>query len=1729
MTHNLNNNRQGTAPMGISRILCLSGVLIFSCGSFVKVQAQSMSQYSAVPPMSVREAGPSNIMLTLSLDHQLFFEAYNDYENLVGTPLPEITYTHDTTKAFTYTGYFASDVCYSYVDATPNGQTEKEGVFQPIRKADAQNYCTAGGWSGNFLNWLTMTRMDLVRYVLYGGYRSTDTATTTVLERAYLPQDAHSFAKYYKGNIENLTDGLAAHAAGYTFCNTSRPTVHNSSSGSKPSTFSHLGAERTTPPLLRAVPGDYSLWASNERFQCVTRDEMPGQDETATEEYMAYVNDYGFGTNGNVNPDVTGISASAIAPQTADVTDYVVRVSACTGVDDSDDRCLQYGDNKKPYGVLQINDADFRNFGLITGSYRSNKSYGALRKNLAPLSTEINDDGTFVARPIPEIIAAGNQTPAPSIIGSLNAARLTHYQYWHVDGNTSKEAREGLGTYNTNCDWGLGALKQNGDPPFANGECVNWGNPFSELLAESYRYFAGTNAASVDVSGEAGDLPGLSVDTWPTNQNSSEVAACSKNAVVAFNASAVSYDGDELSGSVTPASIGIGSSENTATIESLTNAIGTGEALTGNYFIGELLGTTSDEDGLCSAKSVGGKLASVRGTCPETPRLEGSYLGAGLAHFVHQNDINPNTEYLETVQTYGVTLAAELPKIKVTGNEREITIVPLCRNLGDDIGSDTDDVGNCALVDFRPIAVTESEGFYYIGWEDSEQGGDYDLDISGTLKYQIVGTNLLVDTHIIYESAGEALEFGFAVTGTKSQTSDGVYFPSHIIADQPGNNNTVNPREQIRIILDSNSSPEAVTQAKANLKTYSEVDADTATRWCKVLDDRCVNAVDSNTRIQRVTLSLATDDGVSAAKLLEPPLYFAAKWGSFDDDDNKSGTPDQEDEWMEDGSMLGYEEVSNPASLREKLTKTISKAGTLPTVATGTNEVSTSVTGEGIAMQTFYYPELEAEGSDLLWVGTMSALFIDANGNLREDTDLEGASVGNGRLDDGDKIVDFVYIQDTGKVEIHLYTYNTATGTGVADSLEIRPFEELDTLNYVWNVDLDSVTDYVTHRESLTSDLGSGRHIITAVDGVVEGDDPDSLIDVEEVITFDVASYGAALAPFIDAPAGVSSDDVINYIRGAAIKDNEDNDVFRKRTKGSKDYLLGDIVNSSPAIVGAPSDEYGRRKYGDASYEAFATAKRNRRSMAYVGANDGMLHAFDLGYYDATSKAYYANFIPSPQEGEGRFQNPINADSLGKEKWAYVPYNLLPHLKWLTDKNYSHVYYMDGPIQIFDVNIFANDTDHTGGWGTILVASMRFGGGEYNLDVAEGDSRTLRSAYVIFDITNPDSPQLLGEITHDNLGFTTSNTQIAVRRSLSNSSVNDWFLVFGSGPQGTDGLSKATSSQNAHIFYVDLKLLASGTANITAIDTGVANSFVGGVTAKDWDSDYYTNAIYFGLVGDGDSEKGRLMHAPVARTGDPLSENTVETLLTGVDAPFSAAPTVSTDTFQNCWVYAGTGRFWVTDDAKPSSEQNSIYGVNVKDGVVAANELLDITNFHVYKNDLDEFAVRARDAQGNLISRQEGDYDLTNVDTVSQYVREVKKGWVRHFPAEGEKNYLSPLVLNDTVFYATFNPGVGNVCEADGRSIFYAVDMFSGLPQTRLKTLSLVNNSGGVPGLDGYNEEVVPELGSTPGAITKVAEVSSKSLVAGDNKGGQSGFNPELGDPGTSRRGWREISTEDIK
>ena len=165
---------------------------------------QTMDNYCAVPPF-ISAQGPPLVMLVMGRDHKLYYEAYNDTSDLDEDGELDVGYKH----SIDYYGYFDPYKCYKYEGS---GAAAK---FVPTRTTP-NKYC--GGedeWSGNFLNWLSMSRIDVLRKVLYGGYRSTDSSSETVLEGVYIPQDAHSWGKEYLVRIPGyslLLTHLQVHA-----------------------------------------------------------------------------------------------------------------------------------------------------------------------------------------------------------------------------------------------------------------------------------------------------------------------------------------------------------------------------------------------------------------------------------------------------------------------------------------------------------------------------------------------------------------------------------------------------------------------------------------------------------------------------------------------------------------------------------------------------------------------------------------------------------------------------------------------------------------------------------------------------------------------------------------------------------------------------------------------------------------------------------------------------------------------------------------------------------------------------------------------------------------------------------------------------------------------------------------------------------------------------------------------------------------------------------------------------------------------------------------------------------------------------------------------------------------------------------------------------------------------------------------------------------------------------
>jgi type IV pilus assembly protein PilY1 len=166
---------------------------VFAAWGNVPTYAQTAP--SQIPLFLTAAAQPA-VLLNLGRDHKLYYEAYNDATDINGDGVVDTRYTPDdysiningtttTVKGIDYFGLFDSYKCYTY----------SSGKFVPAG-ATPNKKCTSQ-WSGDFLNYVTTTRIDALRKVLYGGKRFIDSSTETVLERNYIPQDAHSFGKEY--------------------------------------------------------------------------------------------------------------------------------------------------------------------------------------------------------------------------------------------------------------------------------------------------------------------------------------------------------------------------------------------------------------------------------------------------------------------------------------------------------------------------------------------------------------------------------------------------------------------------------------------------------------------------------------------------------------------------------------------------------------------------------------------------------------------------------------------------------------------------------------------------------------------------------------------------------------------------------------------------------------------------------------------------------------------------------------------------------------------------------------------------------------------------------------------------------------------------------------------------------------------------------------------------------------------------------------------------------------------------------------------------------------------------------------------------------------------------------------------------------------------------------------------------------------------------------------------
>jgi len=792
-------------------------------------------------------------------------------------------------------------------------------------------------------------------------------------------------------------------------------------------------------------------------------------------------------------------------------------------------------------------------------------------------------------------------------------------------------------------------------------------------------------------------------------------------------------------------------------------------------------------------------------------------------------------------------------------------------------------------------------------------------------------------------------------------------------------------------------------------------------------------------------------------------LWLAGKYGGFNEKNfvanSASGRtywPDQTNEWDEDGDGVpdNYVLANDPAKLVAGLTKAFSNIEQRISSGSAAAVISDGITGTGAFYQAIYSPKVRTSaGDEVQWVGQLHSLFIDIVGRLREDGD------GDGALDNiaTDNIVQLRYNTAplTGNPRTQVFRYNTQAAylAGTPTS-----FAEVDDLKAIWKarealagLQNSSIENQRAYANTVTT-AGASRYILTWKDN-----DADRVVDPNEIVPFTAANLDENIMAVVDA---TEADNVVNFIRG-----KEDSSLgYRSRTidydtstPGDEVWRLGDIVHSSPVAVGQPDKSFDTLK-GDATYTAFRTQYSSRRQVVYVGGNDGMLHAFNSGFYNTGTQGFDLTRAQQPYESVAPTSHP-----LGAELWAYVPGNLLPHMQWLKEQNYPHLYYVDGSPRSFDVNIFPNDAEHPNGWGTILVVNMRFGGGSVTYD-HDGDGGsttpdiTASSAVVVLDVTNPESPpQVLAELSDANLGFTTSRPTLVVQRDAGtgnnfNSPItNNWYLAFGSGPIGSNALTTVTSNQNARMYMYDLKLnqFVQFSGN-NYMDLGIANAFVGDPASNNWSADFMDDAIYYGTIeGTVAEPTGGLYRIPL--NGSPfglpsalLLPAATSSPPTPPNQPFPTAPTFSIDQANgDHWVYAGTGRLYVNSDNQ-SATQQTFYGI--KDpgsagtwGQVQLSDMQEVTGLRVFSGgDMEDpgAVIPTTAITGGDITNTTDSSDFTRF---SNYMA-TKDGWFIDFTlgANSTRSIFASVTFLSFVLFPEYSPPLDQ-CTPEGSSRLYAL------------------------------------------------------------------------------------------
>lgn len=1697
--------------MRILNVGVVIGFILSVCCFFLVDKAQAAAQTAYTPTMGDYCASPPflagyvppQVLFTLGKDHKFYYSAYNDASDIDNDGKLETTYLH----SFNYYGYFDSNKCYNYASGvfTPYGiTTDKYCSATNCTNSSGAGIDCSGKSSGNFLNWAAMSRADVVKMVIYGGYRTSDNNGTNYAEVSgeFIPQDGHVWGKEYLGADASKLFAKGVNNKRALICLNGTTVGGKGISQLKiihdASLVTGVSAAVTTAGGLRAwhwinVDGNADICADN-----------------------------------RMDLDANGVADAATLTATTIRNNYNITVKVC----DPSDGYNYLGDwerkHCKNYSTAnpQASTGPWRPVGLMQVYGETPNSVKVCSKDM---STACTNDGDCSGASNGQCVNASNMFFG-LIAGSFNNPKDGGYIRKDIY-SINEETNQTNGTLQTSASSGKGLLMKSIEElkcPTTYPLSTHIGNPIGEILYEGLRYWSGrgtptaafvagiSNAANGDNSNYA------SKPNWDTP--GTLYPSCSIPFNLVFSDVYNSFDHDKVPGSAFASVTGDLTGFDATT---LSNTIWANETLGTPLIVGES-GTTvgSNTDGRCGGKGVSG-LGNVKGICPAEGNQSGSYYAAAAALYGH-NYMKLNMGSAN-VLTYVVAFNSNVPEIRLfTSTGKSVLVEPYGKSVSNSFGwscttgnttfasanyttaagsttknllfTPINNTSNCPTLSQVSFYVLEAEydaskQLKYIKYRvatDDLGGGDFDLDMlteytacaAGAVNAAcagLTGDQVTVKVERAYSSAGNPAALGFTIVGAGADS--GTY-----------------------LTVQHTSGPPAGSGWAGNLLP--------------------------------TTNATMKFNAAGSATLPKPPLWYAAKYGGFKDSD-ADGLPFTDatcslpiasvsrnskcNEWTTKipGVPDNYFEVSNPTEMENKLRDALESI--LARVSSGTAaSILNNSEGSGASLlQAVFYPRKEFDANTAVnWIGELHSMWYFLDPRL-QNTSIRDDSNQDFKLNiTQDRIAQFYFDAAQNKTQVRLFS--DANGDGSPDLTTPDQTVDPDDLKSLWKAG----------RKLWTRSMSaSPRLIYTHTDLTASGfDDATTKLTpfgVTPSLTSNVASLtgNTTFLSLIQTPDASKAAKLISWTHGGEQTDDADGTKYRSRlvqidacsVAGSgcqtsdnvykRVWKLGDIISSTPKLVSnVPLNSYHRpipQGYLDTTYTKFTqTTNYKNRGMVFVGSNSGMLHAFRLGVLKENSGKFdKAQFNTS----SGTLATA--ADDLGREEWAFIPKQVLPYLTYIKDPNYCHVYTVDKSSMISDVAVkpstgcvssYWDCTKSTDGstWKSILIGGMGTGGAaKWNGDgtftaptdsvktpiknpyanPATADKGIGYSSYYALDVTDPTSPSYLWEFPGSTsavgeMGYsTTGPVVVRVAASLGlkkdNTKNGRWFAVFASGPTGPiDTVKrefKGQSDQQLKIYVVDV---ADGTLlrTITQYKDATGNlvnlpslAFAGSLAGSMIDTDrddsradgfYSDDNIYIGFVKKDTASntwtKGGVIRLSTNESTDPDTW-TASMLIDNIGPVTSSVTKLQDRTNQNLWLFFGTGRYFLKGD-DPLTQQ-AIYGVkdpcySSESRSVRFSGLSNLTTG--VKNKLDKACY---DPTPSGLVNQSGTVGTSPQANLAL----TDPGWYINLDLPAGSSFAERMITdpvaspNGAVFFTTFKPS-NDVCRFGGDSIIWAVKYNSG-------------------------------------------------------------------------------------